>query len=271
MKYINFFVLFISIFLIVNSSNIFAQQAEPVKSSRGIKIEEKQEQKQGKKLPPHLSDRLSNVMRRYPHGHKPVKIHGIGILAGLGKTRGFGDINLEELQGKSSIDTGHVDENNHTTTFSAGIRYEYSVMTYLFGFIGFKLDVLYQRFGMEIDNRYSYSGGSVSVGDNHDLFLDYVVISPGFKFLVFSLGCYLGILHQAEVMDLDVTDKFNKIDFGITFAVDLAAPIKRGEHKHVIVVTFEGVFGLLNILKNSSYNIRNIAFYFKLGYLFNVF
>ena len=216
---------------------------------------------------------VENNQRRYPRGGlrkiKNIKVHGIGVFGGIGKTRGFGEINYEELENKSSIDTGKEDENNHLTTFSAGIRYECSLITRYIGFVGFRLDILYQRMGMEIDNRYSYSGGSLTVGADQDVQLDYVVFNPAFKLTVFSLGVYVGVLLRADAGGMDVKSKFNDIDFGITFAVDLTMPfIKK---KTGMIMQFEGVFGLINIRKDGDYNVRNLGFFFKMGYFFNVF
>ncbi len=211
----------------------------------------------------------SNLYRIPGRVMRSIKIHGFGIIAGIGAFTGNGEINYEELQGKSSVDTGKADETYHATTFSAGLHYEYSHLIPFLGVLGFKFDVLYQRFAMEIDNRWAYSGGVVSVGGNHNLYVDYVVFNPAFKFVLFSVGCYFGILTRASIEDLKVTDKFKNFDFGITFALDLTLPLKN--RNSAITFVFEGVFGLLNILKSSKYNVKNIGFFFKVGYLFNIF
>ncbi len=200
-----------------------------------------------------------------PH-RKAKAVGGLGIIAGFGAEKGFGDINYEWLNSQASTDTSHTDDKKHATVFGAGIRYGYSY--FLFLPVGFKIDLLYQRFGLTIDNSKSVNSGIQSKGNDISLKLDYIYLNPGLTVGFMNIGLYFGVLLNANADDLDVYDKFGKFDFGFTVSVEI--PIITNKYNDAVMIIFEGVFGTIDILKDSSRNLRNLCFYFKLAYLFNI-
>ncbi len=192
-------------------------------------------------------------------------LNGIGPIVAIGASRYIGKINYEELNGQGTVDTQHDDNIRHRFTYGLGMRYIY-VQTSFLGYIGFAVDILYQRYGLEIDNSNGMLSGVPYSGGQHMLSLDYVYINPTLRFSTFSFGVYLGFLSKAYLSGNDVTDQFKKVDFGFTVAMDFTLPFKKSGYLFSII--FEGVFGAVNMLKNSSRSLRNIGFNFKFAYMF---
>ncbi len=245
-------IIIITIICSIFAKNIFA-------------IEKNTNENRGKKTSSKEQSIDKNTLRK-PKRFNLVTIGGLGVIAGFGANRGVGEINYEWLAGQPATDTGHNDDYGHIATFSAGIRFGYVYA--LFMFTGFNIDVLYQRFGMKINNEKYIVSGSPQTGNEIDLELDYLVINPSFQFSLFSLGLYFGILLRAQAEELNVYDKITKMDFGFTVALEIPIPITK--YNDGLFVIFEGVFGVIDLLKDSTRSIRNLAFYFKLAYLFNL-
>jgi hypothetical protein len=134
--------------------------------------------------------------------------------------------------------------------------------------LGFGASLTYNRLGTEIDNSYYLVGGTQNNGFSEVLKLDYLILKPYFRVGVLSLGFYMGYLLKAKLGSSDVYDKFKKIDFGMSVAIDFTFPTEKNDSFSVIL---EGLFGFLNIYDGFSRTYRNLGFQFKLAYIFGVF
>jgi hypothetical protein len=193
---------------------------------------------------------------------KPV--HGIGVVAGVGVSKSTGSINYEQFTSPFTSDYYHNDGKRNALSFSFGLRYSYS----LFMLLGFGASLTYNRLGTEIDNSYYLVGGTQNNGFSEVLKLDYLILKPYFRVGVLSLGFYMGYLLKAKLGSSDVYDKFKKIDFGMSVAIDFTFPTEKNDSFSVIL---EGLFGFLNIYDGFSRTYRNLGFQFKLAYIFGVF
>ncbi len=189
---------------------------------------------------------------------------GFGFTVGVGASKSVGSVNYETLLGLNPPDTLHDDKKKHLDSYSFGVKFEYT----LFGFmwIGYTVSILYQTYGLKINNEIGLSGGTPYTGNTHSLRLSYIIVNPTFKMAFTSVGIYFGFLTKAKLSDASVFDKFKKIDFGFTYAIDLTLPAFK---KFGMSFVFEGIFGIINLYKDSSRTFRNIGFNFKFSFLYN--